>query len=227
MPRLMQMGTIVERARQRADKVHDDHIEEAEWKSYVDEVYSTLIYSVAARPGMRYFEYVESLTTTGAAYVEEPDDLFSVIRVDYLASSTDRRRLISLKSSEEPPLAAMTGTEPVYYSLIDDRIYLFPTPATGKTIEMLYVPQPPDLSDYADDDLVDVVTPDGAAALIWGVAALARAKASQDVQFHTAKSEHHSSILLEWAAERLMGEGGRFAAPTDVVPSMRDPGDYL
>jgi hypothetical protein len=43
MPRLMQMGTIVERARQRADKVHDDHIEEAEWKSYVDEVDSSLI----------------------------------------------------------------------------------------------------------------------------------------------------------------------------------------
>jgi hypothetical protein len=227
MPRLLEMGTIVERAQQRADKVNDDHIEAAEWKSLVSEVYGTEVYSIVAETAHRYFEYTASLTTTGAAYVEEPDDLYSVVRVDYVASATDRRQLIRIMPSEEPPLASLSGTEPIYYAIIDDRIYLYPTPSTGRTVEMKYIPQPPDLTDYADDDLVDVVTPDGEAVLVWGVAALARAKASQDVQLHTAKSQAHREKLLEWAAERSIGDSNRRVAADDPMLFLRDPGDYL
>lgn len=226
MPRLIEMGTLVERCQQRADKVNDDHVSAAEWRALISEVYGSDIFSTVAETGYRYFEYVASITTTGAAYVSEPDDHLETIRLDYVASTTDRRQLHQVMPGEEPKLASLTGTEPVYYALIDDRIYLYPTPVSGLTLEMRYVPQPPDLSTYADSDPVDVVSPDGEACLVWGVAALARAKASQDVTLHLAKSERHKEALQLWAARR--GASLRRVV-TDIDPLYdigRDPGDW-
>ena len=226
MPRLIQMGDLLTRCKQRADKEHDDHAGDAEWRSLISEVYGSDIFSTVAETGYRYFEYVVTLTTAGAAYVSEPSDHLETIRLDYIASATDRRQLHQVMPGEESRLASMTGTEPVYYALIDDRICLYPTPASGLTLEMRYIPQPPDLSSYADVDPVDVVSPDGEACLVWGVAALARAKASQDVTLHLAKAERHKEALLLWAARR--GPSLRRVV-TDIDPTYdigRDPGDW-
>jgi hypothetical protein len=225
MPRLLSMSTLVTRCKRRADKEFDDHISDAEWKALISEVYAADVYSVVALPGARYFEYLATLTTTGAAYVEEPDDLLSVIRFDYVASSTDRRQLFQAMPGEEPAYAAVSSSEPVRYSLIDDRIYLFPTPRTGLTLELRYIAQPPELGAYADGDNVDVVTPDGEACLIWGVAALAKSKSAQDSSMHVAKAEKHRENLELWAANRMLGEAPRRIA-VDVDAPGRDAGDY-
>jgi hypothetical protein len=226
MPRLLTMSTIVTRAKRRADKENDDHISTAEWKALISEVYGADVYSVVAQPGTRYFEYLATLTTTGAAYVEEPDDLLSVLRLDYVATSTDRRQLFQAMPGEEPKFAALSTNEPLRYSLIDDRIYLFPTPSTGLTLEMRYIPQPPDLGDYDDADLVDVVSPDGEACLIWGVAALALGKSKQDASFAVTKTEAHKAKLQEWAAERIIGEASRRIAIDVDESALRHSGDY-
>jgi hypothetical protein len=76
VPRLIEMGDLILRCKQRADKVGDDHIggdDVSEWHRLISEVYGADIYSVVAESAGRYFEYKATLTTTGVAYVAEPD----------------------------------------------------------------------------------------------------------------------------------------------------------
>lgn len=225
MPRKIAMSVIVTRCQQRADKVGDDFILAAEWKSMISEVYGTDVHSVVAETGGRYWDTLVSLTTTGAATLSEPADHLSTVWLTYVASATDRRRLIRVMPGEEASVAEMTGTEPVYYALLDDVIKLYPTPASGLVVELQYVPQAPDISALADAGLVDVVTPDGEACLYWGVAVLARIKASQDVSFHVQKAELHRTRLMAWAAERSIGDANRRVV-TDDGAGFADAGDW-
>jgi hypothetical protein len=59
------------------------------------------------------------------------------------------------------------------WELVDDTIHLYPTPPSNQLYELRYVPQPPDLSTFADSDVIDVVTPDGDAFLVWGTVVMA------------------------------------------------------
>jgi len=217
MPRRIAMSTLVTRCQQRADKVGDDHI--TEWKSFISEVYGADVHSVVAGIGARYFETTASLTTTGAAYVTEPTDHLSTIRIDYVDASGAHHELEELTVQEEAILAGRTsGAWASRFTIVDDRIYLYPIPPAGQTYEVRYIPQAPDLSAAADGDLVDVITPDGEACLLWGVAVLARAKASQDVSLHMRKAAEHRDRLMEWAAERSMSEPRRRDASQDLPP---------
>lgn len=74
----------------------------------------------------------------------------------------------------------MTGDRARFYALVDDKIYLYPTPPTGQVYTLRYVPQPPDLTTFAGDDCVDVVTPDGHDFLIWSVSVRACGKTEAD-----------------------------------------------
>lgn len=223
MPRRYEMGTLVERCKRRADKENDDHISPAEWKALISEVYATDVYSPVAEVGLRYFEYTSSLVTTGAAYVSEPTDHFGSIRLDYILNTTtgEKRELVEIMAPEEAWFAGRSGSEARYFALIDDRVYLYPTPPTGQTYEMRYCPQPPDLSAYADTDLVDVVTPDGEAALVWGVAALALAKAKQDASFHASQQEKYRDRHHYWASQRMLSQPARRVV-TNIDPSLID-----
>ncbi len=221
------MGDLVSRCQLRADKANDDHIATAEWKSLISEVYGHDIHSVVSETGLRYFEFTETLTTTGAAYVDEPEGHFSTIRLDYVDAAGTHRELVELNVMEEPWFAGQSGGGAArYFALVDDRIYLYPTPPTGQTYSLLYIPQPPDLTDYADDDIVDVVTADGEACLIWGVAAIAKAKAQQDASLHLQKQEMHRERLMGWAAERAITQARRRPAHDEYAERGYDPGDY-
>lgn len=219
------MGDLVTLCQQRADKVGDGHL--TEWKSLISEVYGADVYGTVAETGLRYFEYVETLTTTGAAYVEEPDDLLSVIRVDYVDSSGNHYELDELNVHEEAYFAGRpAGGRACFFTLIDDRIYLYPTPPTDQTYQLIYIPQPPDLGVYTDGGVVDLVTPDGLSCLLWGVAMLAKAKASQDVTLHLRKHEQHKQKLMEWAAERMLSQPRRRVVQFDGLGGVLDPADY-
>jgi hypothetical protein len=220
------MGTLVTRCQQRADKVGDDHILGPEWKSLISEVYGADVHSVVSGTGLRYFEYTASLTSTGATYLEEPDDHYATIRLDYVDSAGKHHPLSELNSHEEAYFAALGSGTARFYALVDDRIYVYPTPASGQTYELLYIPQPPDLSEYADDDVIDLVTADGEACLIWGVAALAKSKASQDSSLHLKKQEDHRYKLQGWAAERALAHARRRPAADEYAESGFEEGDY-
>jgi hypothetical protein len=225
------MSTLVERCQLRADKANDDHIATAEWKALISEVYGHDVHSVVSETGLRYFEYAEELTPTGAGlddgYLTEPDDHFATIRIDYVDSSGKHRELTEVNVMEEPYLIGQSASGPsLYYAVIDDRIYLYPPPGASDVYELRYIPQPPDLSDYADDDVIDVVTADGEACLIWGVAALAKIKAQQDASIYLQKQEMHRNRLQTWAAERAITQARTRPAHDEYGPRGYDPGDY-
>ncbi len=211
MPRLLEMADIALRCQQRADKVGDDFIggsDTAEWNRLISEVYGDL-FSVVSETGLRYFEYVATLTTDGTAYVAEPADMLATVRLDYVPATGKRRELAELMQAEQPQMSNETGTEARAYALVDDRIYLYPTPPTGQTYELLYIPQAPDLTEFASDACVDVVNSYGEAFLIWGVAALALTKSKQDASQHFKMQDEYRERLLNWATMRAFNNPRR------------------
>jgi len=187
MPRLILMSDLRTRIQRRCDKESDPSVQTPEWNALISEQYGEL-WSIVAQTGLRYFETVATYVTTGALYVAEPSDHYET--VDVRRVFADGRRA-SLDEAMEAEIAQLQGIQgdSYKYSLIDDRLYLYPTPPAGQTYEMLYVPQPTDLSSYADGSVVDVVTPDGEAFLVWGVSIKAMHKSESDVSLAVMERE--------------------------------------
>jgi hypothetical protein len=201
MPRRFTMAAMRLRAQQRSTMENDDSIESSEWNGIFSEIYGDL-YSVVASSGMRYFEYVKSYTTTGVNTLAEPaDHLATIDTIEYVDSSGQRRRLTQITPAERARWAGQTGTAQVW-ELVDDTFYLYPTPPAGQTFEVRYIAQPPDLTTFADTDVIDVVTPDGEAFLVWGAVVLALAKSKEDVTLAMQRQAEARARLAEWAAMR-------------------------
>lgn len=204
------MSDLVERCQKRADLEGNDHIESDEWKALISEKYGEL-HGIVTGAGLRYFETTSAITATGADSYTEPTDALAIVGLDYVGSDDTRRRLRMLSVNERDCLAGTTG-EAIGYTIVDDQIYLYPNPSSG-SYQLLYVAQSPDLSSYADGDLVDVVTPDGEAFLIWGVTVLAKSKSESDVTLAMQREDAARERLLIWAVNRVMTEGARRPEP--------------
>jgi hypothetical protein len=202
MPRRYAMSTIVERCQTLADLENDDHIPEAVWKSFVHMVYGEL-WSVVNETGHRYFETSYDVTADGSTSYDEPESHFSTIVITRVDGSNEYP-LRQLRPREEAAYKGQTGTA-VGWTLVDDQLWLYPTPASG-TYRWYYQQQPTDLSEYADDGVVDVVTPSGEAFLIWGVVALALSKSEADVRFAISERERQRARLEFDAANRNFPE---------------------
>lgn len=218
MPRRFAMSVLVTRFKQRANMENDDSISPSEWKSYGSEVYGEL-YEEVADSGLRYFETTSTVTTTGLGYIAEPTDQLSLVDNIELVIDTASgrcRRLRQLQPQERSQYAGITG-EPRRYEMVDDRFYVYPTPASGTQLVLRYIPQAPDLTSYADADFVDVVTSAGEAFLIWGVAAIARSKDDRFVDYAETQKEKARVRLQEWARNRAFNETPRRYVEDDEV----------
>ncbi len=223
----MEMGTLIERCQRRADKENNDHIDGPEWRALISEVWGSDLFQVVADTGLRYFETSADLLTTGVAYVSEPTNIAKTIGLYYVDSAGRLTELQELMIHEVGPLVALGSGTARFFALVDNLIYLYPTPPTGQTYRMLYVPQAPDISGYADDACVDVVSADGEACVIWGVAALAKVKASQDASLHLQRQDLHRNRLEAWAADRAITQARlRPAADEYAERAPYCPGDY-
>jgi hypothetical protein len=213
MPRLVEMGTLVTRCQQRCDLEGESHVSAAEWLALISESYGEL-FSIVAGSGLRYFERSATLTSDGNAYVDEPSAIQSLLGLWYAPSSGRRHKLRPIQPQELGQYAGNTGTAR-RYELIDDRIYLYPTPPTGQDYEIRYIPQAPDLSEYASDECVDVVTAEGMAFLIWCTAVKALSKSETDVRLAMAERDRMAEKVLDWAINRMMLEPQRTIADHD------------
>lgn len=216
------MSTIRERCQRRADLEGDQHVSTAEWNALISEKYGEL-YGLVCETGLRYFETTQTITATGADSYTEPTDHLATIGLDLVDADGTRRGLSELMISERNDYAGSTG-EALYFTFVDDQLFLYPNPSSG-TYELTYVPQSPDLSSYADADLVDLVTPDGEAMLIWGVAALARSKSESDVRLHLDREAAAAERLRFWAANRSLTEA-RHRTPWIADDPYAVAGDY-
>lgn len=208
--------------RQRCDIVNSDHIEDPECRLLMTEVYGEL-WAEIDLSGERYFETSEDITATGAASYDEPVAVLSTIRIVRVDSSDREIPLRELSIQEEPAYKGLTGGDASYYTLVDDQLFLYPNPSSG-TYRWYYLQQPTDLSDYDDDDLVDVMCPAGLSFMLWGFAVLATAKAKGDVRLALDQKEKARELVQIWAANRhatkahtrgsVVDDGDDIAMPT-------------
>lgn len=224
MPRLFDMGDLVTMCQQQCDKEHDQHIGAAEWKRRIGTVYGDL-WGEIAKTGLRYFETRETITTTGAASYDEPVALLATVGIDRVYPDGTRRELRELMAQQRNRFAGRTG-DAVAYEHVDDQLYLWPRPPTGQTYELLYIPQPPQLTEWADTDQVDVVTPDGEAFIIWGVKVGASDKEESDVRVAIGEREAARARVVEWATLKAFHQRRRIVVEDDE-PYFYDPGEYL
>jgi hypothetical protein len=223
------MDTLITRCKRRADKENDDHIPSEEWRAFISEVWGADVFGPVAECGLRYFETTATLVSDGSAYVTEPSNHLSTIRVDYIDTSGRHHELVELNVAEEAFFAGSpAGSGPArFFTCVDDRLYLYPTPPSGQSYQVLYVPQAPNLSDKDDDYCVDLVTMDGEACLIWGVAVLALGKAKQDATLAVQKHGEHRERHLDWATERMLTQPRRRVVQLEDLGSCGyDPADW-
>lgn len=198
MPRRIAMSTLITSCKQQVDLENHAVIGDAEWRGLISRAYGEL-FTIVAQSGLRYFEYTSDAVTTGTNELAEIADHFETVTLAYLSSVTPAR-YIDLREAmpqEQSMLSGQSGGMARYFALVDDKILLFPTPPAGQTYQMRYVPQPPDLSAYADSDIIDVVTPDGHEFLIWNVAVKAMAKTEADARLAIAEREQSRARFTE------------------------------
>ena len=201
-------------------------ISDPEWKGILSSSYAEL-YSIVAESGLRYFETRETLTTPavdGLPGFPEPSSHLSTVGLDYVASNGDRTALIEIMVQERNVYGASRSDRARAFAFIDDRIMLYPPPPDGQTYELLYVPQPPDLTEALDADVIDVVTPDGESFLVWGAAVVALGKEESDTSLARAEREAARERVFNWSVLRALNNPRR--TMVDDGPFGREEGDW-
>lgn len=205
MPRLVPMSTLVLRSQQLADMEGDPSIDTPEWKTNLSESYGEA-YEIVASEGNRYFEFTTTLTTDGTNHLPEPVDMLAVVdQLELILDATTGRcrRLRPILPQQRAALSGRTGT-PRFYEHVDDRYYLYPTPPTGQQLTLRYIGQCPDLTNYADADVVDCYCVAGLKFALYAAAAAAVQKSKNDASALLQEREVQRKLLWEWAAERAM-----------------------
>lgn len=185
---------------------NDESISDAEWFALISEVYGEL-YEIVGGVSLRYWETTHDITANGSDSYDEPDDHGKTVGLDRVNSDGTRVSLLPLMPGERARFAGQTG-DALEYAIVDDQIFLYPNPPSG-SYQLLYIPQPPDISSYSGTDQIDVVCIYGEQFLLWGVAVKAKAKSESDVRLAMAERDRAGQKLMEWAAERDANEPRR------------------
>lgn len=190
MPRIYTLTDLIQRSKRRCDMENDPSIAPDEWAQLISEAYGELC-TIVFESGLEYFERAKQVTSTGAQTIGEPVDHLSTVQVAYLVDVTTQRyiALRELMAQERTIMSGLTvasGSFARAFALVDRQIFLYPTPPAGQIYELRYVPQPPDLIEPAN---VDVVTPDGLSFLLWNVAVMASAKTEVDATLSLQRLE--------------------------------------
>lgn len=195
MPRRKALSYWRARIRKLADAETSLHVSDAEIDEGISEVYGDE-YHLVVDGAIEYFQTSHTITAIGDASYDEPDDLLSRVSLERVDTNGKRHPLRRLQPQQRHRFGAQTGTA-IAYSHVDDQIYLYPRPSSG-TYELLYIPQPPDITSYTDADVIDVVCIYGEQFLVYGVAALVLAKSESDQRGWLARQARAEQKLIEW-----------------------------
>lgn len=231
MPRQLLMSDLVLRCQRRADMEYGANgsgaIAPTEWKALISEQYAQL-YSTVVKAGLRYFETEATITATGASSYAVPSDHDETIGVDRVIDPTSglRVQLGEVMLQERNRFSSITG-DAQGYALVGQAVVLYPRPSSGTYVHV-YVAQSPDISTAADTALVDLVTGDGEAFLIWGVAVKALSKTGDDTALALAEREAAARRFAEDVQMRaLQNPRRRVVNRTQLDGWGSDWGGYL
>lgn len=209
MARVFDLIDLVTRCKQRADMENNDHISDEEWKSMISTVYAEL-YERLVASGLRYFETSGNIVTTGVAEYTLPSNHWVTVGVDYVDSGGSSYALSELMAQERNAYSGVTGAaRALSFSIYQDKLKFFPTPPSGQTYRMTYVPPPTELTDGVDTLDVDVVLPAGEDFIIWGVVRMALAKEEADTTHAEREFLRAMGRVEEMAQLRALHEARR------------------
>lgn len=203
-------------------------VSDAEWKTYLSTAYAEM-YAALVETGLRYYEKEHDVTTTGTASYKIPDDLLSLIGVDYNVNSGngETRSLQPMMVQERNMFSNINGTsEAVYFAMVGPNLTLYPKPPSAQVYTLVYVPQPLDISSATDSFVIDVVTPDGESFLIWHMAFRALAKEESDTVNAKSEREDARGRLYSWAVLRMLNEPQRVITQDNYHQNGYREGDY-
>lgn len=203
------MIDIITRGRQRCDQENRDVLSAAEWKANFSTCWGEF-YSILVESGLRYFESEDTITTTASTSTYAlPSDHLTTIGVDRLVNSTTGQRyeLKQLMAQSRNAYTSLGGaSESWAWAMVGSNIKLYPTPPAGQTYYHVYVPQPTDYSSSDDSVVIDVVTPDGEAFLIYSLAAYGAMKEESDASLFQQEREAARARVQNWATLRALNE---------------------
>jgi hypothetical protein len=146
------LSTLLElrtRSRQRADMVNSRFISDSELNYLINasvaELYDLLI---ANRDENYYIDSDTFTTSAGDSEYDLPADFYKLMGVDLVNGSSDSVTLKAFKWQERN--RSITGVEELRYQIRNNTLKFIPTPSSGKSIKVWYVPRPTALSLDAD-----------------------------------------------------------------------------
>lgn len=227
MARNIQLGTLVDRCKKRADMENQSLISDTEWKEYISEQYEEL-YAIIADAGYAKFDTEDTISTDGSTSYALPSDHLATVGVDYVVDNDGHRRtLVELMAQERNIFRGDSAQEAIAWRFTGENIELLPTPPSGQTYKHVYVPQPPDLSSAIDSTDVDMVTTSGLRFVIWGVTVMALSKEQSDTREAFAERERARSRVEEWAARYALNNPRRPVVRNhDILNDWWDPAEY-
>lgn len=212
--------------RKRADKVGDNGLSDTDLQALLAEVYNGL-YAAVAGTGHRYFESSSTISTTGAASYTMPVDHLGTVRVERQLDTAGRcMPLREISAQEQTYWRGLTGSA-YRYAVGDDQLFLLPTPPSGETYKLYYIPQSPDLTQLALTDTVDCVVPAGLTYLVNQTAAVAKAQTDGDPSFLSMLADKALVELTTWATMRAFTQApSPFVEDYDISGLLPNSYDY-
>jgi hypothetical protein len=188
-------------SRKRADQVGNDGLSDADLQAILAENYNTL-YTEVCESGHRHFESTMTVSASGAASYTLPTDLLGTVRIERVLDTAGRSMPIrEISVQEQTYWRGLTGSA-YRAALAGQQLFLLPTPPSGDTYKVYYIPTPPDLTTNLGSDSVDMVVPAGLRYLVNQTAADAKAQAGGDPSYLAGVADKALVDVVEWAALR-------------------------
>lgn len=153
MARLITVGTIIEKARQRADQENSDLVSEPEAIGYVEDSYLHLYDILVSKNEDYYTEFTADQTITSDE-LSLPDNFYKLVGVD-VKDAGEYRTLKPYMQNERNELSGITpfpwNNSYMRYRLIKDKVKFIGKDNYSDTVRILYIPTPDELTSTVDE----------------------------------------------------------------------------
>lgn len=157
MARTVTLTKLRTQVRQRADQENSGFIKSSEIDTYINQSYTELYDLLVAAYGEDYYQsdpYQIVTNDTDEKY-DLPDDFYKLVGVQLRLTNSEALTLRKFEFHKRnyygwPGQHTLTADENIRYRLSHDQIWFVPKPRGTKTIEIIYVPAAPLLSNGSD-----------------------------------------------------------------------------
>lgn len=143
----MTLAELRAAVRQRADMVNSEFVSDDELSGYINNSLYSLYDLLVTTYGEDYFAKEVEVVTDGSEFIDLPADFYKLLGVDVVVSGDQRvtlRQFNRMERNRSSWLGGVRVASPWYnvrYRLRAGKLWLTPTPSTGQTLRLIYVPR--------------------------------------------------------------------------------------